>query len=118
MRIRLFKSQKAQSTAEYAIVFAVVVGVAIAMQTYVKRSLQGGVKYAVDNITVAGGHRQYEPYYLETANTQTVDAYTDTEQTNDGGGVDRVYASADDEKTTTRSGYQKIKSVATQQADD
>ena len=37
-----------QSTAEYAIVFALVVGLAMAIQTYVKRGLQGRVREVVD----------------------------------------------------------------------
>lgn len=36
--------KKAQNTAEYAILIALVVGAAIGMQTYVKRGLQGRVK--------------------------------------------------------------------------
>ena len=36
----LIKFKKAQSTAEYAILFSLVVGAALAMQVYIKRSIQ------------------------------------------------------------------------------
>ena len=36
----LIKLKKAQSTAEYAILISVIVGAALAMQVYIKRSLQ------------------------------------------------------------------------------
>ncbi len=41
-------SKRAQTTAEYAIVIALVVGAVVAMQTYVKRGLQGRIKSVVD----------------------------------------------------------------------
>ncbi len=52
---RLF-NKKAQSTLEYAILIAVVVGALIGMQTYVKRGLQGRLQEATDQV---GG--QFEP---------------------------------------------------------
>lgn len=69
---------KAQSTAEYAIVLALVVGAVVAMQIYVKRGLSGRMKDVVDHGGVVGsvgngsfdltavgvGNMQYEPYYL------------------------------------------------------
>lgn len=76
------RKSKAQSTAEYAIILAVVVGAAIAMQTYVKRGLQARQKAGTDaftgiNATFAGINgtssatfgplAQYEPYYLESS---------------------------------------------------
>ncbi len=75
--------KRAQTTAEYAILIALVIGAVVAMQVYVKRGIQGRVKEVVDhtgvggdvageNFTFSGG--QYEPYYLEsnaTTNQQT-----------------------------------------------
>jgi hypothetical protein len=68
-------NRKGQNILEYSILIALVVGAAVAMQTYVKRGLQGRVKDAVDN-TGSGGDvggttlsfsgNQYEPYYLES----------------------------------------------------
>jgi hypothetical protein len=49
----MFRLKKqAQSTAEYAIVIALVIGAVVAMQVYVKRGLQGRMKGAVDNYLV------------------------------------------------------------------
>jgi hypothetical protein len=72
-------NKKGQNVVEYSILIALVVGAAIAMQTYVKRGLQGRVKDSVDfvgNMTTSGGGevvnltgRQYEPYYTETVAT-------------------------------------------------
>ncbi|MFA6217555.1 MAG: hypothetical protein WDL87_07925 [Candidatus Omnitrophota bacterium] len=48
MFIRLTK--RAQSTLEYAVIIAVVVGALIAMQVYVKRGLQGRLRQATDDV--------------------------------------------------------------------
>lgn len=77
------RKSKAQSTAEYAVILAVVIGAAVAMQTYVKRGLQARQKAGTDaftgitatfsgvggNATAAsfGQLAQYEPYYLESS---------------------------------------------------
>ena len=105
-------NKKGQNTAEYAILIGLVVAAAIAMQTYVKRAMQGGVKFAVDklestdeNITT---HSQYEPYYLESSYDVTQQAYTETEETRADGWVERAI---EGEKTTVRSGSQTIKGV-------
>jgi hypothetical protein len=94
--MRLF-NKKAQSTAEYAIVIAIVIGAAIAMQIYVRRGLAGGLKYATDrlkaNISDKG---QYEPYYLE-ADTTTTRSITCSTETFTAGGV--VTRSTSGEKT-------------------
>jgi Flp pilus assembly pilin Flp len=42
--------KRAQSTLEYAVIIAVVVGALIAMQVYVKRGLQGRLRQATDDI--------------------------------------------------------------------
>jgi hypothetical protein len=68
-------NRKGQNILEYSILIALVVGAAVAMQTYVKRGLQGRVKEATDNAgsggTVGGttltfSGNQYEPYYLQS----------------------------------------------------
>jgi len=71
--------KKAQSTVEYGILIAVVVGAAVAMQVFVKRALQAKQKDAADMFTSVSGTlsfdnggiqttlnstSQYEPYYL------------------------------------------------------
>jgi hypothetical protein len=69
-------NRKGQNVVEYSILIALVVGAAIAMQTYVKRGMQGRVKDAVDHtgsVGEVGGSaltftgKQYEPYYQESA---------------------------------------------------
>ena len=108
---KIFRNKNGQSTAEYAIIIALVIGAAMAMQTYIKRGLQGGIKYAVDKSIPAKGTSQYEPYYLESDYTSTQRGYTDTEETKAGGEVVRTVG-VGGEKTTERSGYQKIKDTA------
>jgi uncharacterized protein (UPF0333 family) len=76
--LKILKSKKAQNTAEYAILIALVVGAVIAMQTYVQRGLQARTRgtslYMRDEITNAmlstvpdptlvGNTAQYNPYY-------------------------------------------------------
>ena len=72
---KLLKSKKAQNTAEYAILISLVVAGIIAMQTYAQRALQARVrdagKYLVDETTILGPTKQYEPYYLTTNYTVT-----------------------------------------------
>lgn len=68
-----------QSTGEYALVFAIILGAIVAMQTYVKRELQGRVKdgadYMTRETTLLGNTGQYDPYYhssgYTTARTST-----------------------------------------------
>ena len=103
--------KKAQSTAEYAIIIALVIAAAVAMQTYVKRSMQGSVKYAVDRMKKdSNSPTQYEPYYVASKYTAQTQGYTDTAETKSGGAVERVFGSADgkEKKTTIRSGSQII----------
>jgi len=81
---RLFKSKKAQNTAEYAILISLVVAGIVAMQTYAQRALQARVKDSSDVMTsivgnsdvqsswtdvggnALGSTKQYEPYYLDS----------------------------------------------------
>lgn len=81
---------KAQSTAEYVIVLGLIVGVVLAMQTYIKRGFQARIKQATNyvegstHITGSGVNsdgipynferpegvdfvgEQYEPYYTQS----------------------------------------------------
>ena len=87
-------NKKGQNTAEYAILIALVLGAAIAMQTYVKRGWQGGVKFAVDKLkredAATKSIEQYEPYYLESTYNTTKSAYKNTEDTKTGGAVEQI----------------------------
>ncbi len=97
--------KKAQTTAEYAILIALVVGAVVAMQVYVKRGLHGRIRDAVDHTGTGGeiageaftfSSDQYEPYYLSsTANTNQ--QATSNENEAQGGSVSRT-------STTTTTG--------------
>lgn len=88
--------KRAQTTAEYAILIALVVAAVLAMQVYVKRGVQGRVRDAVDDLarqtSTIGSTDQYEPYYLQSDATSTQSA-ADTDTLQQGGGVDRVTTS-------------------------
>ena len=68
------KNRKAQNTAEYALLIALVVAGVIAMQTYAQRALQARVHDAAQYMASAGSDSkiglgnstQYEPYYLNS----------------------------------------------------
>ena len=64
------KNRKAQNTAEYALLIALVTAGAIAMTTYVQRSVQSEDKKASDfmatQTATLGTATQYEPYYLSS----------------------------------------------------
>ena len=71
---KLIKNKKAQNTAEYALLIALVVAAIIAMQTYAQRALQARIRDAstyLTNLTTTGATigntAQYEPYYLESS---------------------------------------------------
>jgi hypothetical protein len=88
--LKMFKNKKAQNTAEYAILIALVVGGVIAMQTYAQRALQGRLRDASvkmrDETNAIGTSLQYEPYYSksvaskdkDTAKIETASGATDT----------------------------------------
>lgn len=48
--LRRLKRQKGQNTLEYALLIAVVVGALIAMQRYINRGIQGGLRGRADDI--------------------------------------------------------------------
>jgi Flp pilus assembly pilin Flp len=68
------KNRKAQNTAEYALLIALVVAGVIAMQTYAQRALQARIhdasQYmanATSNSSIGlGNSTQYEPYYMQS----------------------------------------------------
>ena len=109
----LRRLRKGQSTAEYAIVIGLVIAAAVAMQVYVKRSIQGKMKDAADyndptSAGVVGTTAQYEPLYATTENmTSTRDA-SETATTTQGGGITRAIDSAD---VSTRTGTTRIAGV-------
>ncbi len=84
--------KRAQTTAEYAILIALVVAAVTAMQIYVKRGLQGKVKDVVDNMgsgmATTTDTKQYEPYYL-TGTTTTDQTGSQNENVSLGGATTR-----------------------------
>ena len=100
--LRILRNKKAQTTAEYAILIGLVVAALVAMQTYVKRGLQGRMKDATDRVatenTAIGQTKQYEPYYLSS----TFDTTRDTAEKEDitsGGGVTRTLSKDESART-------------------
>ena len=82
---KLIRNKKAQQTAEYALLIALVVAAVIAMQTYAQRAIQARIKgasdYLADQTSALGAQNQYEPYYLESSyqvsrDDTTVDIHT------------------------------------------
>jgi hypothetical protein len=83
--IKLRRKSKAQTTAEYAILLGLVIAAAVAMQVYVKRTIQGrmhrAVQWMAQNTADAnadlglGNTTQYEPYYLTQSTNVTRDQY-------------------------------------------
>lgn len=88
----LIKIRKAQSTAEYAILFSLVVAAAVGVQSYVRRALQARVfdatDYLVKETATLGNTRQWESTegrrYIETLRStrdRTEDATKEFETT-------------------------------------
>jgi Flp pilus assembly pilin Flp len=71
---QLLKNKKAQNTAEYALLIALVVAGVIAMQTYAQRALQARLRdesqYMATTTDFSGNgafiSNQYEPYYMQS----------------------------------------------------
>ena len=97
--LRLLGKKRASATAEFAILIGVIVGAALAMQTYVKRAWQSNLKHYADELSYEG--RQYEPYYLSSSFNSASDDSQST-STALGGGVTR-----ETNKKTQRTGQQE-----------
>jgi Flp pilus assembly pilin Flp len=82
---QLFKNKRAQNTAEYALLIALVVAGIIAMQTYAQRALQGRLHDASGYMTngksanqdVLGQTPQYEPYYMNSSYNVARDSFNE-----------------------------------------
>jgi len=85
-------TRRAQSTLEYALVIAVVVGALVAMQVYVKRGVQGRLKSAADDIG-----EQYSPG--NTTGTVTVSTTTSSSESLNSG-VTNTNSSTTQSKST------------------
>lgn len=110
--LRKHWAKKAQSTVEYGILIGVIVAAAVAMQTYIKRSLQAKQKDAATLLTSVSGTldagptlgttSQYEPYYLARHQEQQVANDTLTKRVNAGG------EALTDKETTSTTGSAMI----------
>ncbi len=110
-----FIGHRGQSTAEYAIVFAVVLAALVGMQIYVKRGMNARLKDASDSSvdalwtklgktgTPAATDAQYEPYYASSDYDINQKA-SHREKVEEGGVVKKEQV----DETTTRSGSQTI----------
>ena len=121
---------RAQSTAEYALVIAIVLAALVGMQTYIKRSLQAKLQAGASTLTSAGGtagylikakeptfvpgtsefalkgtDSQYEPYYAQSEYQTTRDA-KNQEKYLEGGKVERDIL-ADEATSRTSGGFQE-----------
>jgi uncharacterized protein (UPF0333 family) len=67
----LIKLKKAQATAEYAILFSLVVAAAMGVQSYVKRALQARVYDAANDFVEATGGRTLQWHGISTDKTTT-----------------------------------------------
>ena len=106
--LRILRNKKAQTTAEYAILIGLVVAALVAMQTYVKRGLQGRMKDATDQVAIAnptiGATSQYEPYYMQQNTTQSTNA-SDNEAIAQGGAINRSNTSSSTKVGTQTFGW-------------
>jgi len=65
--------KKAQSVLEYSLLIAVIVGVALTMQVYIKRSMQGQIQLAGDQVGdqyVVADTKNHELYKSEASTTE------------------------------------------------
>lgn len=110
MRLFNHNGQKGQGLAEYALIFSIVVAALLAMQTYIKRGLQGKYKDAADEIIFSLRETkgdlnlplQYEPYYTSSKISATA-SQSRTAKESSGGSKETTI-----NDTFTRHGYQKI----------
>ena len=98
------KNRKAQNTAEYALLIALVVAGVIAMQTYAQRALQARIhdaaNYMSTNTSDIGCSEQYEPYYMKSDYNQNSNSY-------DAKILGNGTVGADSSKESTRNGYEE-----------
>ncbi len=75
---KFIKGKRGQNTAEYALLIALVVGGAVAMQQYAQRALQARERdagtYLAAQTNVLGSSVQYEPYYQQSNYTVNKDS--------------------------------------------
>lgn len=77
---KLFKRSKGQSTLEYAVLIIVIIGALLAIQTYIKRGVQGRLKSSTDDIgdQFSPGNTNVIKTTRTTSNTQELFGITPT----------------------------------------
>lgn len=122
--------RKGQHLSECALILSLVLAALIAMQTYVKRGLQGRYRDATDRVVSALQEAtgdssfplQYEPYYTHKSGETTSDITTTisqnkTEEVFLGGSKEITILEDDPNTTTIKAGsYRKI--LSAQEADE
>lgn len=95
-------SKRAQSTAEYVLMAGVVIAVFVAMQTYVKRGIQGVVKTAADEMGKQADSEEDAHYgqRVTSANTTTAASIYNT-QTSAGGSQTAAFSSTNKSSGTS-----------------
>lgn len=108
--LRRLSNHRGQNAAEYVIVFALIIAAAVAMQTYIKRGLQGRMKDATDKAAKdtpeLGTTTQYEPYYSEQSMTAAQKSSSET--TTAAGAAKQVKS----QQESSRTGYQEYKDTS------
>ncbi len=107
----MLNNRRGQSTAEYAILIAVVIAAVVGMQLYVKRGMQAKFRDMSDVYTAQGGTvagtaiattQQYEPYYTATGPLTTITNNTEHSNMAAGGVITKTNINS----ATTRLGNQ------------
>lgn len=107
---KLMRNKVAQTTAEYAILIAIVVGAVVAMQVYVRRGIQGRIRNVVDHVDSGGAAdfnftaEQYEPYYNAVA-SNTTRGSSMSENLGKGGVLDRNLTEDTGQARQTKTGW-------------
>ncbi|MFH1441998.1 MAG: hypothetical protein ABIH18_08175 [Candidatus Omnitrophota bacterium] len=106
-------NKRAQSTLEYAVVIAIIVGGLLAMQMYIKRGVQGRLKQASDDIG-----DQYSPGQSESRYTTVVSSSSD-EQTIGATSEDdqEVKTTSTSNQSQRRTGFEEIDKLDTEEWD-
>ena len=104
---KFLKNKRAQNTAEYALLIALVVAGIIAMQTYAQRALQARIRDASAFMTSNGqfgtitSTDQYEPYYLTSSYNVARDSF-ETQRL----GLNQVAMETSNNRTRAAGGFQ------------
>lgn len=101
---KMHKPKKAQSTYEYAILVTCLIAALVAMQVYIKRSIQGRLRATADSVG-----EQYAPENTTSDITLSFSSdYTTTVRTTEQAGVTTTTTDANSSETQDRSGSETV----------